>query len=160
MIWIHITLYLWCLWSRLCVNNVGAKWCLFYTSKELIKQAKDHPTHNWTFNLRTAGVCNKPTRWNDCGRNPKQRWSAWRTSWPLSESVGPSSPGNQTTLRPTHAPTPGTYRHMGTRMWFQSSSARRQGEWQKEYMTINQTSDALNQKTPSIYDVGFKENNI
>lgn len=73
------------------------------------------------FNLRTTALCKKPTRWNDCGRNPKQRWSAWRTSWPLSESAGPSSPGSQTTPLLTHAPTPGTCPHTGATMWFKTS---------------------------------------
>lgn len=118
-------------------------------SKELIKLENHHPTHQFKMHCSMQ----KPTRWNDCGRNPKQRWSAWRTSWPLWESAGPSSPGSQTTLLLTHAPTPGTCRHTGTTVWFKTFICKRQEEAQKKYIKNNKSKLwHLTVRKPSIYD--------
>lgn len=81
----------------------------FKVSTELINFRKHHHAHNKHFSFSGDALRKEqPTRWNGCGRNPKRIWSAWRTSWPLWELAGPSSPGSQTALLPTHAPTPGT----------------------------------------------------
>lgn len=81
----------------------------FQVSTELINFRKHHHAHNKHFSFSGDALRKEqPTRWNGCGRNPKRIWSAWRTSWPLWELAGPSSPGSQTALLPTHAPTPGT----------------------------------------------------
>lgn len=69
-----------------------------------------------------------PTRWNDCGRNPEQRWSAWKTSWPLLESADLSSPNSQTTLLLIHAPTPDTYAHTKTTGPFETLISTRKDE--------------------------------
>ncbi len=116
--------------------------------KELIKLAqepKPSPHTRPTPQFRNHRSVQKPTRWNDCGRNPKRRWSAWRTSWPLSESAGPSSPGSQTALLLTHAPTPGTCRHTGTTVWFKTPISKRQEEDRRSKLRIiiNLTSDTL-----------------
>lgn len=84
------------------------------------KGALNHyPTYELDSDTVIIALCTKPTIWNDCGRNPKQRWSAWRTSWPLSELAGPSSPGSQKALLLTHAPTPGTCPQTGTTASFE-----------------------------------------
>lgn len=152
-------IHFWCDWLRqqeltyfAMTGQTGIDALLFFrpkAPKELIKSAEEpKPSpHTWpTPQFKNHRSVQKPTRWSGCGRNPKQRWSAWRTSGPLSESAGPSSPGSQTALLPTHAPTPGTCRHTGeTTVRFKMLISKRQEEdkGNKLRKTINLTSDTL-----------------